>query len=167
MAGMRKTAPGGFLPEERFFWWRTSTTECHSHPLYSLGSVAVWGIPAHPVSWAFCRFQFTDNRKDMASEASVFLNIFLLVPEWCILRCNQPLCSCNKGAGGSNFGNADGPWLLPLLWAPLQNSALGAVWNVTSKTSATCLQQGFSCATTGGVDLSPQELYTFWGVSFL
>lgn len=158
MAGMRKTAPGGFLPEEHFFWWRTSTTECHSHPLYSLGSVAVWGIPAHPVSWAFCHFQFTDNRKDTASEASVFLNIFLLVPEWCILRRNQPLCSCNKGAGGSNFGNADGPWLLPLLWAPLQNSAIGAVWNVTSKTSATCLQQGFSRAKTGGVDLSPQEL---------
>lgn len=129
-------------------------------PPVSPGSAAAWGIPAPPVSRAFCPWQLTDNREDTAFEATLFLNIPLLVPEWCILRRNEPLCSCNKGAGGPSLGNADGPRLLPLLWAPLRiPSALGTVGNVRFKTSALSAA-GLRCARTAGADL-PQYFEEF------
>lgn len=162
MAGVHRTAPGGFLREEHFFWWRTSISESHCHPLYSLGSIVVWGIPARPVSRAFC-LQLTDNSKDTAFEASVFLNILLLVPEWCILRRNQPLCSWNKGAGGSNLGNADGPPLLPLLWAPQMSTNEFETWGFNHQRAAS--SQGELCHN-WGTDLPQQGLQTCWRVSF-
>lgn len=56
--------------------------------------------------------QLTDNSKDMAFEAGEFLNILLLGLSDAFLGV---ISLWNKGAGGSDFGNADGPRLLPLL----------------------------------------------------
>lgn len=114
MAGMHRTAPEGFLSEEHFLWWGTSISESHCDPLCFLASVAVWGMPAHPVSQAFCSSQITAK-------------IWLLKlenkysppwAEWCILRCNQPLEQRGRWL-----------WLWECWWSSAAASALSTAAN--------------------------------------